>query len=590
MSVITLKAGKVEPVEVYARAAAGGALTGSTNLRVQVRRQSNGHFFDFNDSTFKASGWTTKQATLTEVSSTDEPGWYSLSGGLDTSGWADGSYLVTTLEVSTTLVANGPQFATGEIRVGGSIENLDSRLPAALVSGRMDASAGAVAAGVITSTEAPALANLDAAVSTRLAAASYTAPPSAADVADAVLDEALSGHVTSGTAGEAIGRLDVAISTRAAPGAAMDLVDNAVDAGAVAASGVSSIQTGLATASALGIVGTAVTDVQSRLPSALVGGRMDASVGAVAADTITASAIAADAIGASQLAASAVTEIQTGLATSSSLSSVATSASNAATSAADIQTRLPASLIAGRMDSSVGAMQADTVTSSAVAASAVSEIQTGLATSAGVSAVGVIAASVAAAVDAMGLDVDDLQTRLPAALVGGRMDSHVGAMGSDTITSGAVASSAVTELQSGVATSVAVAAVDTKVADVQERIPAALVSGRLDAHVGAMGANTLTASALAADAVTEITSGVGAAIWATAEDGPAEGTYGFYVKRAFQLGFNRLELDSVGGGRNVLYDDDASTILATFTLRDVAGGSITLTTGAPARRGPGVAP
>jgi hypothetical protein len=44
--------------------------------------------------------------------------------------------------------------------------------------------------------------------------------------------------------------------------------------------------------------------------------------------------------------------------------------------------------------------------------------------------------------------------------------------------------------------------------DIQGRLPAALVSGRMDASVGAMAANTLTASALATDAVGEIADGV----------------------------------------------------------------------------------
>lgn len=44
--------------------------------------------------------------------------------------------------------------------------------------------------------------------------------------------------------------------------------------------------------------------------------------------------------------------------------------------------------------------------------------------------------------------------------------------------------------------------------DIQTRLPATLVSGRIDASVGAMAANTLTASALATDAVTEIQSGL----------------------------------------------------------------------------------
>lgn len=56
-------------------------------------------------------------------------------------------------------------------------------------------------------------------------------------------------------------------------------------------------------------------NIQTRLPAALVSGRMDASVGAMANDVVTAAAIAADAIGSSELAASAVTEIQSGLST-----------------------------------------------------------------------------------------------------------------------------------------------------------------------------------------------------------------------------------------------------------------------------------
>lgn len=56
-------------------------------------------------------------------------------------------------------------------------------------------------------------------------------------------------------------------------------------------------------------------NIQTRLPTSLVSGRIDASVGAMANDVVTAAAIAADAIGSSELAASAVTEIQSGLST-----------------------------------------------------------------------------------------------------------------------------------------------------------------------------------------------------------------------------------------------------------------------------------
>lgn len=60
----------------------------------------------------------------------------------------------------------------------------------------------------------------------------------------------------------------------------------------------------------------------------------------------------------------------------------------------DIQSRLPAALVGGRMDASVGAMQADTLTASALATDAVNEIQSGLATSAGQSTINTTLASI----------------------------------------------------------------------------------------------------------------------------------------------------------------------------------------------------
>lgn len=56
-------------------------------------------------------------------------------------------------------------------------------------------------------------------------------------------------------------------------------------------------------------------NIQSRIPAALVGGRIDASVGAMAANVLTATAIATDAITAAKVAADAVAEIQSGLST-----------------------------------------------------------------------------------------------------------------------------------------------------------------------------------------------------------------------------------------------------------------------------------
>ena len=60
--------------------------------------------------------------------------------------------------------------------------------------------------------------------------------------------------------------------------------------------------------------------------------------------------------------------------------------------------------------------------------------------------------------------------------------------------------------------------VETDTADIQSRLPAALVSGRIDSSVGAMAANVMTAAAAAADLTTELQTGLAtAAALATAQ-------------------------------------------------------------------------
>lgn len=105
---------------------------------------------------------------------------------------------------------------------------------------------------------------------------------------------------------------------------------------------------------------------------------------AIASNAITAAKIATDAIGAAQLAADAVTEIQSGLSTLTApgvRTAVGLASANLDTQLAavqadtdNIQSRLPAALVSGRMDSSVGAMAANVLTASALATDAVTEI------------------------------------------------------------------------------------------------------------------------------------------------------------------------------------------------------------------------
>ena len=60
-------------------------------------------------------------------------------------------------------------------------------------------------------------------------------------------------------------------------------------------------------------------------------------------------------------------------------------------------------------------------------------------------------------------DTQDIQSRLPAALVSGRMDASVGAMANNSVTAAALATDAVSEIQAGLATTVQLAAAFTEI-------------------------------------------------------------------------------------------------------------------------------
>jgi hypothetical protein len=51
-------------------------LTGLTTVVIAIQRTSDGFWYDFNDDTFKSTGWTTRQQQMTEVSATLAPGEY----------------------------------------------------------------------------------------------------------------------------------------------------------------------------------------------------------------------------------------------------------------------------------------------------------------------------------------------------------------------------------------------------------------------------------------------------------------------------------------------------------------------------------
>ncbi len=80
----------------------------------------------------------------------------------------------------------------------------------------------------------------------------------------------------------------------------------------------------------------------------------------------------------------------------------------------------------------------------------------------------------------------------------------VNGLAADVITAAATAPDFTTEIQAGLATSAALATVQADTDDIQTRLPAALVGGRMDSSVGAMAAGVITAASTAADFSTEI--------------------------------------------------------------------------------------
>lgn len=194
-------------------------------------------------------------------------------------------------------------------------------------------------------------------------------------------------------------------------------------------------------ASVTGAVGSVTGAVGSVTGN--VGGNVNGSVASVGAGGITASSIAADAIGASELAADAVTEIA---------GAVWAVATRELTSGANIA-----------LAKGVGVTGFNDLDAAGVRG-----------------AVGLASANLDTQIAAVQSDTNDIQTRLPAALVSGRIDASVGAMAANTLTASALASDAVTEIQTGLSTLDA-AGIRTAVG---------LASANLDTQLGAINSKT----------------------------------------------------------------------------------------------------
>lgn len=505
-------------------------------------------YLDFGDGTFKTSGWATKFASMTDLGT----GTYQRVLNVTTTAIAVGMFLVAEYAVDDGVdvvgvehdvisVIAAPATATALASVQTDTDDIQARLPATLVGGRMrsqvegiDANAitaASIATGAITASEAPALANLD-----------------------------------------------VAVSTRSVPGDAMDLVVDAVDASALATSAVSEIQSGLATSAGLSAIALAVAavqadtdDLQTRLPATLTGsGRIRAQVEGVDANAIDASAIAAGAIGASEAPALANLD-------------VAVSTRSAPGDAMD--------LVANAVDAA------------ALATDAVAEVQAGLATSAQVATraapgdpMDLVSDAVRAATVAPSAG-SEIATAVDSTLTGSHGAGAWGAAG------GGVSPADKAEIASLAADAVwdEVAASHVTAGTMGEKASRLDVDVSTRAAPGAAMALTAPERAAvvdatwdepAADHVAAGSMGARQALLDVAiSTRLASGSYtapdNATATLIRKILTNRLEEASGNPGTLVVYDDDDATPLLTWTILDQFGNGIAAQVGAPARRSKG---
>jgi hypothetical protein len=128
-----------------------------------------------------------------------------------------------------------------------------------------------------------------------------------------------------------------------------------------------------------------------------------------------------------------------------------------------------------------------------------------------------IATDVAAVkVDTAAILVDTgttLDVRIPAALVGGRMDSSVGAMAINVLTASALADDAVDEIQLGLSTISAATVWEYSTRSLTTptfptNFSSLSIDGSGRVSVASIATDAVNAAALAADAVTEIDAGI----------------------------------------------------------------------------------
>lgn len=101
----------------------GQPITGSTTIVAEIRRIGTSDRWDFNDNTFKTSGWTTRQGPLAEVSASLDAGIYERAAGWVATAVVAGVYLVTYRDTTGLALP-----ATEAFRLGGPADAVITKL------------------------------------------------------------------------------------------------------------------------------------------------------------------------------------------------------------------------------------------------------------------------------------------------------------------------------------------------------------------------------------------------------------------------------------------------------------------------------
>ena len=281
--------------------------------------------------------------------------------------------------------------------------------------------------------------------------------------------------------------------------------DNLITSGTLDATAISKIQNGLVTNSDILSVSGKLNNLSVNIsgwlgvtPNILVNGKVDSYTSLIKDNLITSGT----------LDTTAITKIQAGLSTNSDILSVSGKINNLSVNVSGWRGLQPNILNNGRVDSYVGAMGTDVLNAAALATDAVTEINTGMPTLQDL-------LSVSGRLNNLSVNISGWNGLAPNILVNGKVDSYTSLIKDNLITSGTLDSTAITKIQTGLATNQDILSISGKFTNLSVNIsgwrglqPNTLINNRVDSFVGAMGVDVVNSGAISSDAVTEIQNGL----------------------------------------------------------------------------------